>query len=118
MELLAAGAGTQVVHPFLEPSVVGAVAGHFGSGGPVDRSTAMGELFGDLLPSAVLTRRSKAYFDEAFISDHTRAFVARWTGNGVDPSLVDVDRLADEWRSEHPDPRSLLLMQAAWLATR
>ncbi len=66
----------------------------------------------------MLTRESKAYFDEAFVSEHTRSFVAGWTGNGVDTSLVDLDRLVDEWRSEHPDPRSLLLLQATWLATR
>lgn len=118
MALLAGDAGAQILHPFLDPTVVGAIAGHFGSAGPSDRSAAMTELFGDLLPGGVLTRQSKAYFDEAFISEHTRSFVAGWTGRGVDPSLVDPDRLAEEWRSEHPDPRSLLLMQAAWLATR
>jgi len=30
--------------------------------------------------------------------------------------IVDADRLSLEWRAEHPDPRSLTLMQAAWLA--
>jgi asparagine synthase (glutamine-hydrolysing) len=117
MTALADEAGTQVVHPFLDPSVVGAMAGHFGRRGPGDRSTAMGTLFSDLLPEPVLTRRSKAYFDEAFIGDHSRRFVAQWDGRGVDESLVDPDRLAEVWRSEHPDPRSLLLMQAAWLSS-
>ena len=117
-EVVAADAGTAVVHPFLESSVVAAAAGHFGRAGPLDRSDAMRELFGDVLPEPVLTRRSKAHFDEAFVSDHSRAFAAGWTGAGVDESLVDLDRLAAEWRSPHPDPRSLLLMQAAWLSAR
>jgi asparagine synthase (glutamine-hydrolysing) len=118
MDALAAGAGASVVHPFLDPAVVGAVARHFGARGPADRSSALAALFGDVLPEPALSRRSKAHFDDAFISDHARSFAAGWTGTGVDQSLVDPDRLAEEWRSEHPDPRSLLLMQAAWLASR
>ena len=118
MATLAAGSGTQIVHPFMEPSVVGAAARHFGARGPADRSEAMRALFSDLLPDAVLTRRSKGFFDEAFVSEPSREFAARWDGSGVDTSLVDPERLAEVWRAEHPDPRSLLLMQAAWLARR
>ena len=116
MDVLASGAGAQIVHPFLDEGVVAAVAGHFGAAGPSDRSFALTVLFGDVLPQAVLSRRSKAYFDEAFISDHTREFVSGWSGAGVDPTLVVSERLAEQWRSDHPDPRSLLLLQAAWLA--
>ena len=118
MDVLASGAGTQIVHPFLDERVVAAVAGQFGVAGPADRSSALGALFGDVLPEAVLSRRSKAFFDEAFISDHTRTFARGWTGAGVDPTLVDLERLGEQWRSDHPDPRSLLLLQAAWLAPR
>ena len=118
MDVLASGAGTQIVHPFLDERVVAAVGAHFGAAGPADRSSALGALFGDVLPQAVLSRRSKAFFDEAFIAAHTRRFVSGWTGTGVDPTLVDLERLGEQWRSDHPDPRSLLLMQAAWLASR
>jgi asparagine synthase (glutamine-hydrolysing) len=114
MQVLAADAGAEVIHPFLDPVVVGAIAGHFGRPGPLDRSAAMGVLFGDILPHQVLVRRSKAHFDEAFIAAHSRQFAARWTGAGVDEAVVDPGRLVEEWRREHPDPRSLLLMQAAW----
>jgi len=68
------------------------------------------------LPDAVAARRSKAHFNDAFIAGHTRAFAAGWTGAGVDDTILDADRLSLEWRAEHPDPRSLMLMQAAWLA--
>lgn len=118
MAALAVDAGTQIVHPFLDPVVVGSVAHHFGRRGPSDRSSAMQGLFSDLLPDAVLTRRSKAYFDEAFVCEQSREFGARWTGAGVDPSIVHAERLAQVWRSDEPDPRSLLLMQAAWLSSR
>lgn len=111
-EALAAGAGTQMVQPFLEPSVLAAAAGHFGAAGPRSRAAALGELFGDVLSEPVVSRRSKAYFDEAFFSIHSRAFAAGWDGTGVDTGLVDPARLAATWRTARPDPRSFLLMQA------
>lgn len=116
MEALASSAGARIVHPFLDPLVVGGIVAQLGGRGPGDRSAAMRLLFADLLPEVVLTRGSKAHFDEAFVSDHSRSFAAAWTGDGVDGSLVDVGQLAAEWRTERPDPRSLLLMQAAWHA--
>ena len=117
MNALADHAGTTIVHPFLEPSVVGAVARHFGARGPLDRTAAMQDLFADVLPPAVLSRRSKSSFDAAFFSTHSRAFAATWTGAGVDRSVVDAERLTEEWRSLHPDPRSFLLLQEVWLSS-
>lgn len=116
MELLGADSQTQVVQPFLEPSVLQAAAAEFGARGPTDRTAAMRGVFGDVLPDSVLARRSKATFDGAFCSHHSRAFAARWTGSGVDRSLVDAQRVADVWNAVRPDPRSFSLMQAAWLA--
>ncbi len=116
MSLLAADARTQVVQPFLEPVVLDAAASHFGVRGPVDRTAAMREVFGDVLPEPVLARRTKATFDEAFFSDHSRAFARAWTGAGVDASLVDPERLAAVWMADDPDPRSYSLIQAAWLS--
>jgi asparagine synthase (glutamine-hydrolysing) len=78
----------------------------------------MRTFFSDLLPEDVLTRRSKTFFDAAFWGEHSRRFAADWDGEGVDPTLVDLDALAGVWRSEHPEPRSFLLAQAAWLARR
>ena len=114
---LATDAGAQIVHPFTEPSVVGAVAGHFGARGPLNRTAAMRALFADVLPDTILARCSKASFDGAFFSTPSRAFASSWTGGGVDLEMVDADRLAAEWRSENPDPRSFLLLQSVWLAT-
>jgi len=114
MAALAEDAGTQLVHPFLEPAVLGATARHFGAAGPRSRAAAMREIFGDVMGETVLTRRSKAHFDDAFFARYSRAFVATWDGAGVDPSLVDAGRLADVWRAERPDPRSYLLLQAVW----
>lgn len=117
LELLGSDAQTQVVQPFLAPSVLSAAAGRFGVRGPADRTAAMHEAFGDVLPESVLARRSKATFDEAFCAHHSRAFAARWNGGGIDRSHVDPDGLAVVWNAVHPDPRSFSLMQAVWLAT-
>ena len=115
-ELLANDAGTRLAQPFLERSVLEAAAAHYGARGPVNRTEAMRELFADVLPASVVARRTKATFDEAFFSDHSRAFAAAWTGGGIDDALINADRLAAVWHSCHPDPRSFSLLQSAWLA--
>ena len=117
LELLAADAGTQLVQPFLEPSVLRAAARRFGVRGPSSRSTALRAMFGDLLLPAVLTRTSKPRFNEAFFADHSRAFAASWTGGGIDAALVDVDRLTAFWHDAVPDARTFSLLQAAWVAS-
>jgi hypothetical protein len=116
LDVLAAGAGTHLVQPFLEPSVVSALAGRFGVLGPASRAAALRELFGDVLAENVTSRRTKAIFDEGFFSAHSRQFAATWSGEHVDPSLVDPLGLAASWRAPRPDARSFLLLQAAWLA--
>lgn len=118
LQTLASAADAQLVQPFLDATSVGAIVARYGARGPADRSSAMRDLFGDVLTDDVLARRGKAHLSEAFASDHTRAFAASWTGDGVDRSLVDVEQLALTWRAEIPDPRSLQLLQSAWLHTQ
>lgn len=72
----------------------------------------MDYLFHDVLPSDLRARRTKASFDGAFWHEHSRELVRRWDGGGVDESLVDVDALAAEWRSQSPDPRTFTLLQS------
>lgn len=115
MTTLAAGVGTDIVHPFMDAPTVAAISAHFGTGGPIGRTAALEYLFSDLLPPEVLSRRSKASFNGTFFSDHSRQFAQRYQGEGIDRALVDPELLVQEWRSEDPDPRSLLLMQAVWL---
>jgi len=117
MELLGTDSQTQVVQPFLARSVLEAAAAEFGARGPSDRTGVMRAVFGDVLPDPVLARRSKATFNAAFCSQHSRAFAGRWSGGGVDRTLVDRDEVAAVWNAVQPDPRSFSLMQAAWLAT-
>lgn len=113
---LAGAHGVAIAHPFVEPAAIANFAHAFGPAGPPRRDVALARLLGDLLPEAVFKRRTKASFDPAFFSSHSRAFVERWDGSGVDRCYVDADRLRQEWRADRPDPRSFLLLQHAWLA--
>ena len=81
------------------------------------RTEAMRELFGDLLPDAILARRTKAYFNRAFMGAETRAFAETWDGSGLDPDVVDLEVLRGEWLSEFPSAISTPLLHAAWLAS-
>jgi asparagine synthase (glutamine-hydrolysing) len=117
LELLAADASVRIVHPFTDPGFSSALARLPKRRRYADRTAGMRLLFGDLLPDDVLARTTKSGFDQAFWSDWSRAFAADWNGDGVDPDLVDVKVLQEEWASPEPDPRSFTQLQAAWLAT-
>ena len=76
----------------------------------------MHELFGDLLPAEVLTRRTTQRVASAFWSTHSRRLAEEWDGEGVDAALVDHEGLRAEWSKPQPDPRTFLLLQTAALA--
>ena len=106
------GLGVELVHPFLAPAFRAAlVRSPF-----VGRTGAFRALVGDVLPDAILARRTKSSFDEAFFARQPLEFAKSWDGSGVDESIVDPEALAAEWRSGQPDARSLLLLQSAWLS--
>jgi asparagine synthetase B (glutamine-hydrolysing) len=113
---LAEDAGVLDVHPFLASGFSAALASLPRRGRYADRTDAMRSLFGDLLPEAVIERRTKASFDGAFWNDASRAFASEWDGSGVDTELVDVEALRTEWLSSSPDARSYTLAQSVWLA--
>src|SRR4051812_34323951 len=102
LDLLAADAGAKVLHPFADPRFLAALARWGGTRGRGSRTSIMTALFGDLLPEAILTRRSKARFDRVYFGPHARAFAAEWDGSGVDPDLIDVEGLRAELASETP----------------
>jgi asparagine synthetase B (glutamine-hydrolysing) len=115
LRVLAADDDVSVVHPFLDAGFSDALAQlpareRFGT-----RGDAMRMFFGDALPADVLARPSKTVFDEVFWSGPSRRFAAGWNGQGVDHDIVDREALASEWAEPQPNPRSFLLLQAAWL---
>lgn len=113
---IASASETIVIHPLTDAAFLAAVGRFGGSEGFADRTAALQACFGSLLPAEFLARSTKATFDDVFWNRHTRAFLAGWTGEGVDRRVVDVDALRATWFSDQPDPRSWLLLQAVWLA--
>ncbi len=113
---LAKGGGVTIASPFLHPDVVHALAREGGRIGPATRTQALQRLVGDLLPAAVVERVGKAEFGGAYLARHTREFGERWTGDGVDDSLVDADELRRMWREGERHSLTSSLLQSAWLA--
>jgi asparagine synthetase B (glutamine-hydrolysing) len=102
--------------PFLTPRVAAALAAAAGRLGFTDRGSGLATAGGDLLPPAVLARRTKAEFNATFFHRHTRAFAEQWSGAGVDSELVDVEALRSVWRGPRHNALSAALLQTAWLA--
>jgi asparagine synthase (glutamine-hydrolysing) len=115
--LLAAPYGVTVAEPLLDPGFLAAVGRLGGPFGFPSRTEGMRAVFGDLLPGALIERHSKASFNQAFMGGPTRRFAEHWDGSGLDGSLVDVERLRQEWLAERPSALSSLLLQATWLRT-
>jgi asparagine synthase (glutamine-hydrolysing) len=112
---LAADRDVELAHPFHDPRFLAALAALSPAQRPASRSEAMTMLVGDLLPPALLNRSTKARFDEVFWTEHSRELVAAWQGEGVDPDLVDLDRLRQEWSSPTPEAHTFTLLQSVWL---
>ena len=115
-EVFARQNATRFISPLLEPDVTAALAGEAGRLGFRDRAEGLGSFCGDLLPETVLARRTKAEFNATFFNRHSHAFAERWSGAGVDPDLVDHDRLRSAWRGPRHYALSATLLQTAWLA--
>jgi asparagine synthase (glutamine-hydrolysing) len=104
-------------HPMLDPAFVAAVATVGGGWGLRSRNELMRAVFGPVLPDAIMRRTTKATFNDANFREHSRAFVERWDGSGLDDELVDTDELRRLWRQPHVTAATFGLLQAAWLAT-
>lgn len=114
--VLARRHGVEAWSPLLHPEFVHALSREGGRLGVGDRTAALRALIPDLLPDAVLARRSKAVFSGAFNARHTREFANAWSGEGLNEELVDTTELRRVWRSGHGIAMASALLQAAWLA--
>jgi asparagine synthase (glutamine-hydrolysing) len=113
--VLATDHDVRLAHPFHDPRFLAALAALPRRARPASRTEAMRMLVGDLLPEPVLSRSTKARFDNVFWTEHARELVADWDGEGVDPEIVDVDRLRAEWAKETPEAHTFTLLQSVWL---
>jgi asparagine synthase (glutamine-hydrolysing) len=117
LAIAASAIGTELWHPFLEPAFLAALRPLGGTLGFPNRTSFMRLVFGELLPADVLARVSKAYFNTAFFGEDCRAFVRAWDGTGLDPAIVRVDKLYDEWNAPEPSGMTFMLLQEAWRAS-
>jgi asparagine synthase (glutamine-hydrolysing) len=113
--VLAADQGVALAHPFHDAHFLAALAALPRRERPQSRTEAMRMLVGDLLPEPVLSRSTKARFDDVFWTEHARALVEDWQGEGIDEEIVDIDRLRAEWASPRPEAHTFTLLQSVWL---
>lgn len=105
--------GVTLAHPLLEPRFVEALGRAAGGAGLTNRTEAMRLLGADLLPEALLARRTKASFNGVYSGTATRAFARGWDGSGVDLSLVDPDELRRVWQLDEVPNAALAPLQLA-----
>ncbi|TAM69485.1 MAG: hypothetical protein EPN48_09000 [Microbacteriaceae bacterium] len=108
--------GLSPVNPFEDVAFATALGREGGFLGLGDRTALMRYLFHDLLPDAVLSRTTKAAFNETRWTERERDFVQNWNGSGVDRNFIDAERLRAEWLENGPLGLSDLHLHAAWLA--
>lgn len=114
-QAMASRFGVTMVHPFFDGRFVSALENAGGMLGPSSRTEIMRSLFADVLPAQLLTRKTKAAFESAFINIHSLAFARAWSGRGVGTDFVDLDVLAERWSAGIVTMPDALLLQQAWL---
>jgi asparagine synthase (glutamine-hydrolysing) len=119
LEFLASENDAAVAHPLIDRHFLASLAYAGGRLGFGSRTAAMRAVFGGepLLPETLLSRERKAVFHLAYTRRPTRAFAKAFDGAGLDPELVDFERLRAEWLSPVPNFASALALQSAWLAS-
>ena len=118
LALVGAAFDTRMIHPLAHPRFLASVAAFGGRLGYASRTQAMEALFDDLLPPAVLSRPTKAYFRRTFWGPDAISFAGGWDGFGIDPGVARVNMLRTLWRRDDPPAGSMLAFQSAWLASQ
>ncbi len=109
-------AGFHCENPLEHPRFVSALSATAHYWGPGNRTQMMRSLFGNLLPDRVLSRQTKASFNDVRWTHRERDFAREWSGNGVDSRFIDHDKLRDAWLSDIPPVLSDVHLHAAWLS--
>lgn len=112
LQALGAGWDVLVAHPFHDPRFLAALAAVPFAHRRRSRSESMEALVGDLLPPEVLRRSTKSHFAEVLWGPASLDLATSWNGDGIDPQLVDAERLRDVWTSAQPDTQTITLLQS------
>ena len=99
-------------HPLIDPAFTAALAPLPGA------RRSLAGLLDDVVPAEVLGPPIRRSSTTALWGSHSLRLAAGWHGDGVDPTLVDVERLRREWSRPRPDPRTFLLLQSVAVARR
>lgn len=105
--------GATVVHFFMEPAVVGALARAAGRTGWPNPAALVRSLAPKLPARATPPPRTPR--EPFWAGPESKDFIERWDGAGLDEALVYPERVRDAWRRQ--DVRAGLLLHAAWLAS-
>jgi asparagine synthase (glutamine-hydrolysing) len=114
LQALASDRDVLLAHPLHTAGFLGALGAEPATVRRRTRTEAMRALVGDLLPHEVLGRSTKSHFSEVLWGPASRAWAASWDGAGIDPDVVDADRLREIWTSTEPDTQTITLLQATW----
>jgi asparagine synthase (glutamine-hydrolysing) len=106
-----------IAHPLLDIGVWAAVADAAPRSGFRAPDAALAAVAGHVLPTEVVSRRTKAGFDALFFGEHSRALAREWDGGDIPAELVEASALRAHWLGDAPDPHSLTLLQTVWLAS-
>jgi asparagine synthetase B (glutamine-hydrolysing) len=112
LQALAADWNVLVSHPLHDARFLAALAAQPSEHRRRSRSESMEALVGDLLPLDVLRRSAKSHFSEVLWGRASRELAASWDGDGLDPQLVDAERLRQTWTAAEPDPQTITLLQS------
>lgn len=110
MGRLAQDYSVAIEHPFLDPGFVGAIADRVGWTGSASRTELLELVFGDLLPSELVQRTSKAQFDQVFWTSLATETVQTLPVDVLSQS-VDGPALLEFWRSDAPKGGTYLIAQ-------
>ena len=114
LALVAADHDVEIDHPLCDSRFALAAGRRAAEARCFERMELAEELFSELLPTAVLRRRSKAMFDSVFWADHSRAAAGQALEQLPFEEIPEVDRdgLASTWAEPVADPHTCLLLQA------
>jgi asparagine synthase (glutamine-hydrolysing) len=113
LNALATASGARLSMPLRDDRFMAAFASVGGRHGFGNRSSIMERVVGHLLPENLGRSSDGNHPNRVFYGDASRAFVERWSGNGLDTGVVDPGRLRSLWASGTFPWQATVLFQLA-----